>query len=187
MDSTSPSLLQRLRSSDEQEAWDRFAEIYTPFLYHCASRIGLRDEAAADLVQDVFVVLLNKLPQLSYNPELSFRSWLYTVTLNRWREHMRRKSSAQVTAVPELFDTLESPELEAAFEESEYQRHIIGRALQIVQTELPSKTIEAFQAHVVAGQSAKQVASQLDLSISAIYVAKHRVLKCLREYLAEML
>src|SRR5262245_1478691 len=56
MDTTSVSLLERLRRPGAHEAWARFVHLYTPLLYYWARRLGLREEDAADLVQDVFTV-----------------------------------------------------------------------------------------------------------------------------------
>ena len=93
MDSTPVSLLERLRRPAEQAAWERFVRLYTPLLCQWARRLGLRGADAADLVQDVFVVLVQKLPEFRYDPRRRFRGWLWTVTLNKWRERRRRAPS----------------------------------------------------------------------------------------------
>ena len=61
----------------------RFVELYTPLLYYWARRVGLRRQDAADLVQDVFTLLVRKLPEFTYDRNKRFRAWLRTVTLNR--------------------------------------------------------------------------------------------------------
>jgi RNA polymerase sigma-70 factor (ECF subfamily) len=83
MHTTPPSLLERLRQPAEQQAWERFVELYTPLIYYWAHRVGLEGHDAADLVQDVFTVLVQKLPEFHYDPQKSFRSWLHTVTSTR--------------------------------------------------------------------------------------------------------
>jgi RNA polymerase sigma-70 factor (ECF subfamily) len=57
----------RLRQPSDAEAWTRFVELYTPLLYRWSCRLGLQDADAADLVQDVFGILLGKLPQFDYD------------------------------------------------------------------------------------------------------------------------
>src|SRR5215469_10776017 len=86
MDITPASLLDHLRNPADQAAWKRFVQIYTPLMYHWAHRIRLQDQDAADLVQDVFTVLVQKLPEFRYDRQRSFRAWLKTVLLNKWRE-----------------------------------------------------------------------------------------------------
>ncbi len=41
MESTSSSLLLRLRRPGEEAAWQRFIDLYTPLLYYWACRMGL--------------------------------------------------------------------------------------------------------------------------------------------------
>src|SRR5947207_15381474 len=90
MTKTPASLLERLRQPFEPEAWSRFVALYTPLIYSWARRVGLQEPDAADLVQDVFVTLLQVLPTFAYDRRQSFRKWLRTVTLNRWRKDRNR-------------------------------------------------------------------------------------------------
>src|SRR5205809_8103452 len=90
MHTTSLSLLERLRWPEEQEAnWRRFVQLYTPLLFHWARKLGLSAEDAADLAQEVLILLVQKLPAFHYDPQRSFRGWLRTVILNKWRDHQR--------------------------------------------------------------------------------------------------
>jgi len=74
MHTTSVSLLQRLRRPEEQEAsWKRFVQLHTPLLFHWARKLDLAADDAADLVQEVLILLVQKLPELEYDPSRSFR------------------------------------------------------------------------------------------------------------------
>src|SRR5258708_22827067 len=97
MDSTSASLLERLRQPGQPEAWARFVDLYTPLLVCWARRLGLSTEDARDFVQDVFTALVEKLPAFTYDHHKSFRAWLRTVALNKWRDHKRRKTGPVVS------------------------------------------------------------------------------------------
>ena len=92
MDTTSPSLLIRLRQPGEQDAWRRFVQMYTPLLFRWARRWGLRDQDAADMVQDVCVILMQKLPTFQYDPRRGFRNWLHTIALNKFSVHLQQPS-----------------------------------------------------------------------------------------------
>src|SRR5208337_2086701 len=61
MSRTSASLLERLKLTDNQEAWRRFVQLYMPLIYRWATQVGLSQSEAADLVQEVFLVLVEKL------------------------------------------------------------------------------------------------------------------------------
>ncbi len=76
MNSTPASLLDRLRKPNESSAWERFVELYSPLLFAWAKRLGLQTSDAADLVQDVFLLLCRKLPEFEYDASRSFHGWL---------------------------------------------------------------------------------------------------------------
>ncbi|HVS33977.1 MAG TPA: sigma-70 family RNA polymerase sigma factor, partial [Gemmataceae bacterium] len=67
MNSTSSSLLERLRQPGADDAWRRFVRLYTPLLFHWAQGAGLPRQDAADLVQDVLVLLVRKMPAFHYD------------------------------------------------------------------------------------------------------------------------
>src|SRR5579871_5849244 len=98
MHDTPASLLERLRGPTDQAAWVRFTHLYTPLLFHWAGRLGLRPDDAADLVQDVLATLVRELPRFEYDRDRSFRGWLRTVTLNRWRNSLRRRAEPVFSA-----------------------------------------------------------------------------------------
>jgi RNA polymerase sigma-70 factor (ECF subfamily) len=185
MVTTSPSLLERLRRSDEPAAWARFVELYTPLLYHWARRAGQQPADAADLVQDVFAVLLRQMPLFTYDRHKSFRGWLRTVTLNKWRERLRHRAPGP-PAGGALADR-PGPDGLADFEEAEYRQYLARRALQLMQAEFAPAAWKACWEVVVAGRSAADVAAELGVSVNAVYTAKSRVLHRLRQELAGLL
>jgi RNA polymerase sigma-70 factor (ECF subfamily) len=181
MTGTPVSLLERLRQPDEGEAWGRFVALYTPLLYSWARRVGLQESDAADLVQEVFTVLVQKLPDFAYDQHRSFRAWLKTLTLNKWREGRRRagarREQPQGLAEPAAPDQLE------AFWETEYHQHLAAHALRIMQADFEPQTWQACWELVVNDRPAAQVARELGLSVGTIYAAKCRVLARLRQEL----
>jgi hypothetical protein len=66
MTKTPESLLDRLRQLLDQEAWERFLSLYTPLLYAWVRCVGSQDQDAADLVQEVFVTLVQVLPTFRF-------------------------------------------------------------------------------------------------------------------------
>src|SRR5262245_37795653 len=129
MHTTQISLLERIRQPGEQQAWERFVELYTPLLYHWACHVGLQDQDAADLVQDVFTTLVQKMPEFAYDRHKSFRGWLRTVTLNTWRDNRRRRGRKPLNGNAEALDGMVGPDNGDAFWETEYRKHLIDRSL----------------------------------------------------------
>jgi RNA polymerase sigma-70 factor (ECF subfamily) len=183
---TPPSLLERLRQSPEQATWERFVGLYTPLLYAWARRVGLRAAEAADLIQDVFAVLVEKLPTFQYDPERSFRAWLRTLLMNRWRQHVRRRQLEQRVLDHTLTDEIAEEEQTPEFEAEEYRRYLAGRALELMQAEFQPSTWKAFWEFVVHDRPAAEVAAELGLSVNAVYLARGRVLTRLRQELVGM-
>jgi RNA polymerase sigma-70 factor (ECF subfamily) len=182
MNTTPVSLLKRLRRPGEQAAWDRFVELYTPLLYYWARRMGLQEPDAADLVQEVFTLLVQKLPRFAYDEQRSFRGWLRKVTVNKWREKQRRAEAA-AGPLPERA----GPDAAEAFWEAEYRGHLVRRALEVMQSEFQPSTWKACWETAVEGRPAAAVAAELGLSVGAVRAAKFRVLSRLCEELEGLL
>ncbi len=177
MDTTSASLLIRLKDPAESAAWDRFVKLYSPLLFFWARRQGLQDSDAADLVQDVMATLVQKMPEFLYDRGKGFRDWLKTVLLNKWRDRLRKR--APVFIKDEALQQLADSAVEG-FEEAEYRAFIVKQALELMQAEFSPKTWKACWEHVVQGRSAAEVAAELGISEGSVYVAKSRVLARLR-------
>jgi RNA polymerase sigma-70 factor (ECF subfamily) len=180
MTRTPISLFDRLQTPTDGPAWSRFVRLYTPFLFHWAHRRGLSPEDTADLVQEVFAHLLKTLPGFRYDPGRSFRAWLAVVVGNKWRELNRRRRPVSVPAD----DLADVPGPADGFDEEEYRRHIAGRALALIRTEFAPGTWKAFWGVVVEGRPTAAVAADFNLTVNAVYLARSRVLRRLREELA---
>jgi RNA polymerase sigma-70 factor (ECF subfamily) len=180
MDSTSPSLLERLRRQPSGDDWSRFVRLYTPLLFGWARRIGVSENDAADLVQNVFATLLEQLPTFQYDPHGSFRAWLHAVLRNRWRVWVRKRQPTPGGDLDALPDTRE-PSLP---DEADDRMLLVRRALALLETDFQPVTWEAFRRTLLLGQPIPVVAAELGLSPNAVYIARSRVLKRLRQEVA---
>jgi RNA polymerase sigma-70 factor (ECF subfamily) len=186
MHTTPPSLLDRLRLPGQEQAWERFVGLYTPLLLCWARRLGLDAEDAADLVQDVFATLVRKLPELAYDPGRRFRGWLWTVLKNKWKDRKRRHGPPRPAGEAELAGLADPDDLEALWE-AEHNQRLARRALELMRREFEDTTWRAFQEFVMAGRPAAQVAAELGLTENAVYIAKCRVVRRLRQELAGLI
>jgi RNA polymerase sigma-70 factor (ECF subfamily) len=105
------------------------------------------------------------------------------VTRNKHREMHRRKALPVTngSALAQVVDPAEE------FWEADYRRHLMARALELAQREFQPTTWEAFHAVVIAGRDPDEVAAELGLSVNAVYVARSRVIRRLRQELAGVL
>jgi RNA polymerase sigma-70 factor (ECF subfamily) len=188
---TSVSLLERLQAVSAEADWQRLQEIYLPLICHWLARIpGLKDDAA-DLAQEVFVVLIREIPSFRRQREGSFRTWLRQVTINRVRSHSKRQDRRPMAGfdpADRFLEQLADPKGDLAQEwDREHDRHVFEKLLGIVQPGFGPKTWQAFQRFAIQGIPAAQVASELQMTENAVLLAKSRILKRLRLEAGELL
>jgi RNA polymerase sigma-70 factor, ECF subfamily len=183
MDSTSVSLLKRLRRPEQNAAWQRFVDLYAPLIFHWAKNQGLNATDASDLVQEVLAVLVTKLPQFEYDQNQRFRGWLRTISVNKARDFHRRNTVRPNTGKEEVIANVAVTDTADLFDEEEYRNFLVRRLRQLMEAEFEPKTWQACWKHVTEGRSAADVGQELGISANAVRVAKCRVLCRLREEL----
>ncbi|HTU21062.1 MAG TPA: sigma-70 family RNA polymerase sigma factor [Gemmataceae bacterium] len=174
MHTTSATLLHKLRQEGDADAWMRFTRLYSPILYYWARKMGLQHQDALDLVQEVFVVLVQKLPEFDYESHKRFRGWLWIVTKRKWLER-RRRASLPLDSTAAVQD-LQAPPRTGELEEAEFRDYLLRSLLPSLRGNFQESTWQAFWGHVVEGRPAIEVAGELGLSAAAVYKAKLRIL-----------
>jgi RNA polymerase sigma-70 factor (ECF subfamily) len=161
-------------------------DIYGPVLYAWARRRGLQPHDAADVTQEVLIVVVGSIGRWRQDPERGrFRDWLWTVTRNKlldfWRAEKRRARASTRPEIQALLQQLRaaSQELQRDWDES-YLGEVLARALVQLRPEFSAKTWEAFERSVLHESPAKQVGSELGMSLNAVYIARSRVLSRMR-------
>jgi RNA polymerase sigma-70 factor (ECF subfamily) len=187
VDTTSQTLLERLRQAADEVDWERFLNHYSPLRVHWARRLGLAGPDVEDPVREVFALLVRKLRDFHYQRDRRFRAWLWTVTLNKHRERRRRGALAVQPATTSMLDDLPGPEQVLEPDEAEYRQYMVPKALQLSEADVQPSTWRAFREYVMAGHPAADVAAELQLSLDGVYAAKSRVLRRLREDLEGLL
>jgi RNA polymerase sigma-70 factor (ECF subfamily) len=190
MHTTSLSLLDRLRKpTDDADvpfdnlAWARFVSLYTPLLLSWARKVCRQEDEVVDLLQEVFATLLVKLPQFNYDSQKSFRGWLRTVAVNKWRERLRRRALKMHVGDMDQIAEAVSDSDDDAFWETDYRRQLVDRAMEVMRADFAPRTWKACWDMVVNGKSAPEVAKEFDMTVGSVYAAKIRVLARLREEL----
>ncbi len=182
--STSESLLFRLRESDNSEAWSRFSELYTPLIFFWARKNGLDAHDSSDLVQEVMTLVFQKLPEFQYDPNRSFRGWLRQVTLNKHRERLRKKKlNVDAVSQTHLSNLPENGQAASAGQtwDQDYCRNLVGTAIDLMRKEFAPQTWQALKLFVSTDKTAQEIADATGVSTSTIYTAKSRLMKRLRQ------
>jgi len=184
-ESTSISLLRRLKSPQADMAWQRFVDLYGPLIFYWGRQRGLEPADAADLLQDVLSDLIVKLRDFEYDASQRFRGWLRTIVVNR-ASNMRRRNqlapqTGQHTKLLLVVDV--EQDKDDLLAETQYRCHIAKQALKLLQANFNKSTWQAGWKQIVEKRTAADVASELGLSVNAAYLAKSRVLARLRHEL----
>jgi RNA polymerase sigma factor (sigma-70 family) len=180
---TRSSLLQRLRGG-EAGPWEEFARLYLPFLSRAAEGLGLRGQDVDELAQATLTDLFRGRETFAYDRDRGrFRDYLRKALLARLFKQRRQAERAGTPT-----DPLPEPardEWEQRWEE-EYRRHVLRAALDRVRAEVEPKTFQAFQLYALERADARAVARFLEMSASAVYTSKSRVLERLRAAVREL-
>jgi RNA polymerase sigma-70 factor (ECF subfamily) len=186
--STHVSLLAKLRNADDPSAYAEFDGRYRELAYLFARRTGLQAADADDVVQDVLAAVRSALRNFDYDPAKGrFRSWLKTAVLRAVHRRRRPAADALLRAADDeqaLAALCSDPELERVWE-SEWRRYHLRTAAARARFEFNARDYAAFEAVTVEGRSPAEVAAALGISADAVYQAKSRLLKRIRELVAE--
>jgi RNA polymerase sigma-70 factor (ECF subfamily) len=185
---TRQSLLLRLRSRADDDAWTEFLALYGPAVFGYFRRRGLQEADAVDLTQEVFRAVSGAITRFEYQPARGrFRSWLFTIVSREFLKFRRRCDRLPLAAEPGALDQYprEEPDAEAIWEES-VRRQLFERALEEVRTQVSEATFRAFTLTAVDGLPGEEAAGRLGMSRAAVYLARGRVLARLRTIIASI-
>ncbi|MBK1791035.1 sigma-70 family RNA polymerase sigma factor [Persicirhabdus sediminis] len=195
---TRKSLIARLDNWEDQRTWDEFYQTYWKLIYSVAIKAGLRSEEAFDVVQETILSIAKQSKKNMYDPEKgSFKSWLMNMT--RWRINdqfrKRKKDTAMTfdefgdesrkTAVIERVEDPKGETLERLWE-VEWKKNLADAALVKVKAQVSPRQYQIFDYYVIRQWDADKVQSQLGVSMSQVYLAKHRVGRLLKKELAKL-
>lgn len=188
---TRASLILRLRDPADAGAWREFVTLYEPLVYELACRKGLQDADARDLCQEVFLAVARAVHRWDPDPARgSFRGWLSRIARNLLVNFLTRQHEPKGSGATSVQDLLEAqpsadPSATALFE-AEYRRRVFRWAADEIRGEFTPATWQAFWLTAVGGRIPKEVASELGLTVGAVYIARSRVLARLRQRIEEL-
>jgi RNA polymerase sigma-70 factor (ECF subfamily) len=184
---TSLTLMMRVQQDPaDSQAWDEFVQRYQPIIRAWCLRWGSQPSDADDVAQQVLVRLLGAMKKYHYNSSAGFRGWLKTVTHNAWldfvgsRPRTSAKDQEHLASIADSHDAL--ADLENQMEHA-FEQELLDLAMRRVEGRVKPTTWEAFRLTHIQNLSGTEAADQLNVPVSQVYVAKHRVVKLLKEEL----
>jgi RNA polymerase sigma-70 factor (ECF subfamily) len=186
MDETRQSLLLRAQAGEEG-AWEDLTGLYRPLIVGWLNRQGVPPGDLEDLSQDVLLSVVRHLPAFQHSGRRgAFRSWLRTIVCSRTVDYWRAADagaraeggSGATAALQQIADP--DSDLNRQWDE-QHDRYVLTCVLDLVEEEFELATLQAFRRLALDGASGAEVAEELGLSVSAVYVAKSRVLARIRQ------
>jgi len=195
MQTTQTNLLRAVRDSHNRQAWGDFYRLYAPMLRHFAHRLGLNETDVDDVTQEVLIIAQRSLQEHRYDPGRGrFRGWLYGIarrqTLAALRAR-RRRTRIQLAPLDGLLDPIQQladPRVDTALTsiwQQEWRFAMLDEALRHVRAEVGEKSFQAFCRYAIERRPVGEVADELGLSPSSVYVYKSRVLEAIRRWVRQ--
>lgn len=189
---TRATLLLKIRDPADRIAWNDFVQLYAPLIHAYGLRRGLQDADSADLVQEVLGRVSRSMPRFEYDRTRgTFRGWLLTVTRNEIRKMAERKPRQAIgsgdTQMHGFLEQAEEPPASDSEWDHEYHWRAFLWAAERVKPEFRENTWHAFWRTVVGSEDSSQVASDLKLSLGAVYIARSRVTARIKQELESTL
>lgn len=132
------------------------------FVWRAVRRMGIPEEMAEDVVQEVFIVARRRLP--SYEGRGAPSSWLYGiargVTANLRRHHERARRRLELVAAPT--PAPDDPE-------RDLERRRAAERVRAMLAALDPEKREVFVLADVEGLSGPEIAAALDLKLNTVY------------------
>ena len=158
-------------------------ERYRERVYNVSLRIVGDGQEAADVLQDVFVLLFRKIHR--FRAKSVFASWVYRITVNVSLDHLRRRRRAPaLTTASGILDSAQELE-ELTMPERGTARRDLERHVQVALTTLSSRLRITVVLRYLEGLSYADIADILDCSIGTVKSRLNRAHTALRRELAQ--
>ncbi|KUG21672.1 rna polymerase sigma factor sigw [hydrocarbon metagenome] len=181
-------IVARVLNGDRQ-AYALLIEEYKTPIYNLAYRMTRNSQDAEDLAQETFLRSFDQL--FRYDAKRSFYTWLYTISLNIIRNHLKKNSARRwdnfrqgekISVTGEFDDKrFASQEPQVRDEWSKEREEKLERCLQKLSPELRELMVLRFY----QGLSFEVISEITGLSLSAIKMRVYRGLEKLRKYIEE--
>lgn len=184
---THATLVLRLRDPRDEAAWAEFVDIYEPLVYRLVRRKGFQHADAAELTQDVLLAVLRAVDRWEPDPQRgSFRGWLATIArrlmINFLSSPARRLAgTGRSTVLEQLLQLPEDDPAQSQLYDLELKRRTFDWAARQARVHFEEPTWEAFWRTAVESRPVEAVARELGLSSGAVYIARSRVMRRLRD------
>jgi len=170
------SLLLRIQSTENDESWRLFVQVYGPTIYHYCRRRGLQDADAADVMQESLLQVSKSIARFDYQPDRGrFRSWLKAVVHSKLCRFFAKRSATLESLDPQLESQCDTHGIDHGQWQDLVHQELIVQALEVVKQHCEAESWTAFEMLWKDGRSAPEVAQQMGKPVQWVYVVKSRM------------
>lgn len=191
MDTTSVSLLHKLRLPKNEAAWSRFDDRYRSFIVRFLKSQKLDEHIADDVCQNVMKQVYEVLSSARFEHngnKGAFRNWLRRVVTTQLALHRRQSARHEQSLPLGLEDDLSKADSRLIqLWNQEHNRAMLDVILDLLREHTPPDSLEIFRRTFVEGVPAEDVAQEFDRTKNAVVVVKCKVLKRARELAADLM
>ena len=139
-------------------AFDSLFEVYSPKLFGFALKYFKNEDDAQELVQEVFIKVWENRHTLK--SELSFKSYLFTIALNKIRKYFNKKdiSLRYLESLQNKYEIID----DQAIQDDNYES--VLKQINIIIEQMPSRRREIFMKSKLEGKSSKEISMLLNIS-----------------------
>ena len=188
-DTTSPTLLSRVRDPADTAAWREFDSRYGELVLRYCRRWGLQHSDAEDVRQMVMLKVSKALRDFKYDPRRGrFRGFLWRIVRNENLRYVTRPNTA-----PKRVDTHGSPTAEPVAPrdmddvwEEEWTHHHLRMAMRRIRETFDPRSVSVFES-LLSGEAVDAVARENRMTTDAVHKVKQRVRDRLKDLIAEQI
>jgi RNA polymerase sigma factor (sigma-70 family) len=194
---TRPSLLHRLKTSDDSDSWEEFYLVYGKVVRDFAMQAGLSNTEADDVVQETAIAMARHLPDFRYDPKICrFKTWLLNQASWQIKHRLKKRqkeaawlsgpaANTHPSSAPDGDDTDRTATLNRAQDtaatdldvvfETQWRKSLFTAALEQVKGKFSLKQFQIFDLLVLHEWPAGKVARSFGVTLANVYVTRHRI------------
>ncbi len=182
--------------------------MYGKLVRDFAIQAGLTDTEADEVAQETAIAVARHLPEFRYDPKVCrFKTWLLNQSSWRIKDQIKKRRKAEGLSGGAPKRTGESPVLPTEgtartstiervadpaamnldeVSETEWRKDLLAAAFERVKSKFSLKQFQIFDLHALNEWPAADVAKSLGVSVTNVYVTKHRVAAAVKKEMATL-
>ena len=170
----------------DRASYSQLVDLYSGRLYGFYIHMGYKSDQAEDLVQELFVRLVDKLKK--YNHTGKFEAWLFRVAANMARDFARKRSiktvSLNISTDDDRSSSFEFADKGQPAPDARLQQLEANAVLQDALSQLSDQERELVLLRHYSDMSFKDIAADYNLPVGTVLSKVHRALKKLKDIMA---